>query len=194
VGLDLGVVGHLSRPRSSRIRPANQLDTSRNDGNLREANSQLSGKIRASRQVARVGPGPLSRWRHAFEPRWDYDRKATKSGKPSPVAPAPPALLVRGHSTAPRSPSNSVTETWPSCSRTPTERATRVSSGIRAGGEVGLLASARDSAALGCVVWLRCSQRPGTDDRPSESPHRYRPPMLIPGSLRPPPVSFDLRG
>jgi hypothetical protein len=35
--LDRGVVGHLGRPRSSRIRPANERDTSRNDGNHREA-------------------------------------------------------------------------------------------------------------------------------------------------------------
>ena len=36
--LDLGVVGHLGRPRLSLIRPANERDTSRYDGNRRDAN------------------------------------------------------------------------------------------------------------------------------------------------------------
>jgi len=59
-------------PRSSRIRPANDRETSRNDGNSRATNADVRRQIRASSQVAREAPRTLSRWRHGFKSRWDY--------------------------------------------------------------------------------------------------------------------------
>src|SRR5918994_6536696 len=36
------------------------------------SNSQVNDEIRLLPQVARSAPRTLSRWRHGFEPRWDY--------------------------------------------------------------------------------------------------------------------------
>jgi hypothetical protein len=41
---------------------------------------QVRDQIRASPQVAKSAPRTLSRWRHGFEPRWDYKRKAPGQG------------------------------------------------------------------------------------------------------------------
>jgi hypothetical protein len=63
-------------PRSSRICPANDRETSRNDGNRWSTESAGRPQIRTSPQVAESATRTLSRWRHGFEPRWDYKRKA----------------------------------------------------------------------------------------------------------------------
>ena len=34
----------------------------------------------ATPQVVELAPRTLSRWRHGFEPRWDYERKAPGEG------------------------------------------------------------------------------------------------------------------
>jgi hypothetical protein len=39
------------------------------------SNPQVRNRIRASPQVAKSAPRTLSRWRHGFEPRWDYEEK-----------------------------------------------------------------------------------------------------------------------
>ena len=57
---------------SSPIRPANDQETSRMDENGRATKPQMNRHIRRSPQVAKSGPRTLSRWRHGFEPRWDY--------------------------------------------------------------------------------------------------------------------------
>jgi hypothetical protein len=49
----------------------------------REANTQVDEHLKASAQVVESAPRTLSRWRHGFEPRWDYKREAPGQG-PSP--------------------------------------------------------------------------------------------------------------
>jgi hypothetical protein len=39
------------------------------------SNPQVRERIRPSLQVARSAPRTLSRWRHGFEPRWDYTQR-----------------------------------------------------------------------------------------------------------------------
>jgi hypothetical protein len=43
-------------------------------------NPQVRNRIRPSAQVAKAGPRTLSRWRHGFEPRWDYARQTLFPG------------------------------------------------------------------------------------------------------------------
>jgi hypothetical protein len=43
-------------------------------------NSQVSVKIRLSAQVAESAPRTLSRWRHGFKSRWDYERRTPGQG------------------------------------------------------------------------------------------------------------------
>jgi hypothetical protein len=64
-------VGLKSLPSIVRFRPANDRETSRNDGK----NPQVRNRIRPSPQVAKSVPRTLSRWRHGFKPRWDYQGK-----------------------------------------------------------------------------------------------------------------------
>jgi hypothetical protein len=74
---------------SSRIRPANDRGTSRNDGNGRATECAARGHIRASSQVLEATTGTLSRWRHGFKSRWDYEgnpqvtRRIPDSDRPS---------------------------------------------------------------------------------------------------------------
>jgi hypothetical protein len=50
------------------------------------SNPQVRNRIRASPQVARSAPRTLSRWRHGFEPRWDYEHKGPGHGaSPEPI-------------------------------------------------------------------------------------------------------------
>ena len=51
------------------------------------SNPQVRNRIRASPQVARSAPRTLSRWRHGFEPRWDYQVRACIGESRLPVAP-----------------------------------------------------------------------------------------------------------
>jgi hypothetical protein len=44
------------------------------------SNLQVRNWIRPSLQVARSAPRTLSRWRHGFEPRWDYKSKMPGQG------------------------------------------------------------------------------------------------------------------
>jgi hypothetical protein len=44
-------------------------------GTAGASNPQVRSPIRTSPQVARSAPRTLSRWRHGFEPRWDYQGK-----------------------------------------------------------------------------------------------------------------------
>jgi len=39
-------------------------------------NPQVRSQIRVSPLVAKSAPRTLSRWRHGFEPRWDYQERA----------------------------------------------------------------------------------------------------------------------
>jgi hypothetical protein len=55
-----------------RIGPATYCAMTQEDELRREANPQLDKHLKASPQVAESVPGTLSRWRHGFEPRWDY--------------------------------------------------------------------------------------------------------------------------
>ena len=41
-------------------------------GTAEASSPQVRNPIRPTRQVARSAPRTLSRWRHGFEPRWDY--------------------------------------------------------------------------------------------------------------------------
>jgi hypothetical protein len=41
---------------------------------------QVEKRIRTSPQVVELALGTLSRWRHGFEPRWDYARKVPGQG------------------------------------------------------------------------------------------------------------------
>jgi hypothetical protein len=46
----------------------------------RATNLQVRNRIRVSPQVAKPGSRTLSRWRHGFEPRWDYEQKGPGQG------------------------------------------------------------------------------------------------------------------
>jgi hypothetical protein len=63
-----------------RIGPAAYRAATQDDGLRREANPQADGHLMASPQVAKSAPRTLSRWRHGFEPRWDYQRKVPGQG------------------------------------------------------------------------------------------------------------------
>jgi hypothetical protein len=68
---------------SSRIRPGNGRGTSSNDGErLEQPNPHVRDRIRPSPQVTESGPRTLSRWRHGFKSRWDYERNPTHSSYP----------------------------------------------------------------------------------------------------------------
>ena len=45
-----------------------------------EQNPQVSGAFQRSQQVTESARLNLSRWRHGFEPRWDYESKAPGQG------------------------------------------------------------------------------------------------------------------
>jgi pimeloyl-ACP methyl ester carboxylesterase len=77
---------------SSRIRPANDSETSRNGRMAGAPNCQVSGAIRLSTQVAKSCPRTLSRWRHGFKSRWDYKAKGAGQG----TSPEPTGRLSRG--------------------------------------------------------------------------------------------------
>jgi hypothetical protein len=55
--------------------PAAYRATTQEDKSPREPNPQVEGHLVASPQVVKSGPRTLSRWRHGFEPRWDYKEK-----------------------------------------------------------------------------------------------------------------------
>jgi hypothetical protein len=65
-------VHNPSRSRSSRIRPANDQETSRNGRVGRVPDPQVTEQIRVSVQVEGSTLGTLSRWRHGFKSRWDH--------------------------------------------------------------------------------------------------------------------------
>src|SRR4029453_3207522 len=67
-------------PTASRIRPANDRETSRTDGNGWSIESAGQEPDSAIAQLVRSAPTTLSRWRHGFAPRWDYQRKASGQG------------------------------------------------------------------------------------------------------------------
>jgi hypothetical protein len=56
-----------------RIGPAAYRAATREDGLRREANPQLDGHLTTSLQAANSAQRTLSRWRHGFKSRWDYD-------------------------------------------------------------------------------------------------------------------------
>jgi hypothetical protein len=49
-------------------------------GTAGASNPQVRKQIRPSPQVAGSAPRTLSRWRHGFEPRWDYEHKGPGQG------------------------------------------------------------------------------------------------------------------
>jgi hypothetical protein len=55
-----------------RIGPATYRATTQEDRVRREANPQVDDHLMSSPQVVESAPRTLSRWRHGFEPRWDY--------------------------------------------------------------------------------------------------------------------------
>jgi hypothetical protein len=66
----------------STLRPSRPAFVPRTTGRRQEttgtagaSNPQVRSQIRASPQVAKSAPRTLSRWRHGFEPRWDYHAK-----------------------------------------------------------------------------------------------------------------------
>ena len=66
-----------------RIRPAfvprttwRRQETARRAG---ASNPQVRNQIRVSSLVAKSAAKTLSRWRHGFEPRWDYERTRVRS-------------------------------------------------------------------------------------------------------------------
>jgi hypothetical protein len=63
-----------------RIGPAAYRATTQEDGLRGEANPQLDDRLIASPQVVASISRTLSRWRHGFEPRWDYKCKAPGQG------------------------------------------------------------------------------------------------------------------
>ncbi|SRR6266542_4089273 len=63
-----------------RIGPAVYCATTQEDELRREENPQVDKHLKASPQVAESAPGTLSRWRHGFEPRWDYKQRCRSEG------------------------------------------------------------------------------------------------------------------
>jgi hypothetical protein len=63
-----------------RIGPARYRTTTHEDQVRREAYSQVDEHLKASAQVVESAPRTLSRWRHGFEPRWDYEHKGPGQG------------------------------------------------------------------------------------------------------------------
>jgi hypothetical protein len=63
-----------------RIGPATYRTTTQEDQVRREANTQVDEHLKASAQVVESAPRTLSRWRHGFEPRWDYEHKGPGQG------------------------------------------------------------------------------------------------------------------
>jgi hypothetical protein len=67
--------------------------------NDQELNQLVSGPFRANPQVTQSARGTLSRWRHAFEPRWDYTEErrseALSSLKRRLSSPVRPAFVPR---------------------------------------------------------------------------------------------------
>src|SRR6266581_986775 len=64
-----GCSRRLVRPAFVPRTTGRRQETSRTAG---AANPQVKKQIRVSSQLARSAPRTLSRWRHGFEPRWDY--------------------------------------------------------------------------------------------------------------------------
>jgi hypothetical protein len=76
---------HLNQERLwCRTRPAFVPPTTRRRqetiGTAGASNPQVRNQIRPSPQVAKSAPRTLSRWRHGFEPRWDYEYKGQGQG------------------------------------------------------------------------------------------------------------------
>jgi hypothetical protein len=78
------------------------------------SNPHVRDRIRPSLQVARSAPRTLSRWRHGFEPRWDYAGQT----------PCPVVARLRGPALAPRRTRNR--QGTECCRCTPTEPVDRV--------------------------------------------------------------------
>jgi hypothetical protein len=66
-----------SRPAFVPRTTGRRQETTRTAG---ASNPQVRNRIRASPQVVRSIPRTLSRWRHGFEPRWDYNRETAGHG------------------------------------------------------------------------------------------------------------------
>jgi hypothetical protein len=76
------------------LRPSRPAFVPRTTGRRQEttgtagaSNPQVRNQIRPSPQVANPAPRTLSRWRHGFEPRWDYQVRACIGESRLPVAP-----------------------------------------------------------------------------------------------------------
>ena len=69
---------------STRLIPYLSRTTSKNEGlrpeSTRNGNTRLGGPFRPPPQVRESSRGTLSRWRHGFEPRWDYEHKGPGLG------------------------------------------------------------------------------------------------------------------
>jgi hypothetical protein len=78
-----------------RIGPAAYRATTQENDLRREANPELDEHLTASPQVVESVSRTLSRWRHGFEPRWDYAGQRPCSGVPMTSGPAlaPPRKL-----------------------------------------------------------------------------------------------------
>ena len=67
-----------------RLIPYLSRTTSKNEGlrpeSTRNGNSRLGGPFRPPPQVRESSRGTLSRWRHGFEPRWDYKQRCRSEG------------------------------------------------------------------------------------------------------------------
>jgi hypothetical protein len=60
------------------------------------SNPQVRSQIRPSPQVARSAPRTLSRWKHGFEPRWDYPGQGACPGFARASGPALAPRRARG--------------------------------------------------------------------------------------------------
>ena len=76
------------------LRPSRPAFVPRTTGRRQEttgtagaSNPQVRNQIRPSPQVANPAPRTRSRWRHGFEPRWDYQVRACIGESRLPVAP-----------------------------------------------------------------------------------------------------------
>jgi hypothetical protein len=82
-----------------RIGPATHRAATQEDGLRREASPQVEGSSHSIAAGSEVGPRTLSRWRHGFEPRWDYAGQSPYSGSARPhrrATRSPPVIPVCG--------------------------------------------------------------------------------------------------
>ena len=85
-------VGLRSRPDRPAFVPRTTGRRQEMTGTAGASNPQVRNQIRPSPQAARSPPRTLSRWRHGFEPRWDYAGQG----------PGPGVMSIYGPALAPR--------------------------------------------------------------------------------------------